>query len=376
MSQWTTARYEIQARRREEIRLRALTKANEALARSVDALCREVISQGLGEVAGPELRAIQKQLAQARSTQDSDEAHEILVDLEGEVLRTREFALRAKQELEERREQARRREEEAKRAARTEFERFLSALTTGMDDITRDFALDELDLVRRQTTSDIKPGELAGLKEEIRRRVAEASERKAREWREKKKKHSEADAQRARIDVEKQRIETTLAGQGVAEDLLNGLDEIRAALDRKAITPDQAAAQADSVRARAEQAIVGEECRREAVTAIVKELERLGFVVDSPKRRRDGGKDDVVVMARRPTGQQALFQVSHDGGFQYKFEGYDGMSCRKDMDKILPKLDEVYGIKLSDARVLWQNPDKISKDQRPLEGGEASGGER
>jgi hypothetical protein len=56
---------------------------------------------------------------------------------------------------------------------------------------------------------------------------------------------------------------------------------------------------------------------------------------------------------------------------------YEGATCKKDIDSFLPKLEQVYGIKLSNERVIWENPDKISKDARQSPtGGSYKGGQK
>jgi len=62
---------------------------------------------------------------------------------------------------------------------------------------------------------------------------------------------------------------------------------------------------------------------------------------------------------------------------EYSFEKYEGATCKKDIDSFLPKLEQVYGIKLSNERVIWENPDKISKDARQSPtGGSYKGGQK
>ena len=51
----------------------------------------------------------------------------------------------------------------------------------------------------------------------------------------------------------------------------------------------------------------------------------------------------------------------------YKFDHYEGMQCKDDIDKVLPLLRDIYGVDLSEERVLWQNPERISKSAKPLE---------
>jgi hypothetical protein len=50
----------------------------------------------------------------------------------------------------------------------------------------------------------------------------------------------------------------------------------------------------------------------------------------------------------------------------YKFDNYKGQTCQKDMAQVLPKLSEIYGVNLSDERVLWSNPDDVDTEMKPI----------
>ncbi|WP_233705902.1 hypothetical protein [Helicobacter felis] len=104
--------------------------------------------------------------------------------------------------------------------------------------------------------------------------------------------------------------------------------------------------------------------RKEMVKAVYQSLQQAGFSVEAPSL--DPEKDIVIVRAVRPNGNQAQFRVSLDGVLNYRFDQYEGKACRADMDLVLPKLSEVYGVDLSQERVIWENPDDLDKEARPL----------
>jgi hypothetical protein len=118
--------------------------------------------------------------------------------------------------------------------------------------------------------------------------------------------------------------------------------------------------------AQADNAIVNEECRRTAVRAIFESLQKAGFAVEPP-RRETGEADRVVILARKPSGRQAEFRVDLGGELSYKFDQYEGSACKQDIDQVLPMLQKIYGINLSDERIRWENPDRLSRDARPLD---------
>lgn len=106
---------------------------------------------------------------------------------------------------------------------------------------------------------------------------------------------------------------------------------------------------------------IDEACRREVVVAVHSALEDAGFITEKPRRIREGDRDEVLIRALRPSGAEAEFRVSLNGDMRYAFERYEGTACKKDMDRVLPTLQSVYGIQLSDRRVVWENPDDLDR---------------
>ena len=107
-------------------------------------------------------------------------------------------------------------------------------------------------------------------------------------------------------------------------------------------------------------AIADETVRREVIKAIYLSLKKSGFIVNAPQLA-----DDVVLLrAKKPAGQQAEFKVELDGTLAFKFDNYEGQKCKKDIDEVTALLDECYGVKLSNRRVLWSNPDRIQKGSK------------
>ena len=100
---------------------------------------------------------------------------------------------------------------------------------------------------------------------------------------------------------------------------------------------------------------------RETVISIRKSLRSAGFTVHKPTKTKDGY---VKVLAKKPSGNTALCKINLEGIFEYNFDSYKGMSCLKDIDSFETDLQDVYGFKLSDKKVLWENPDRIKKGSR------------
>ena len=115
------------------------------------------------------------------------------------------------------------------------------------------------------------------------------------------------------------------------------------------------------VRELANAEIVGEKVRKESVKIIVKEIKNRGFVVDSKSIKIDRAKNQVNIVAMKPSGAKAEFKVYIDGQFEYRFDGYEGQACQKDIQPFMQALEDVYGIKVVKQTELWAgNPDKDS----------------
>ena len=119
-----------------------------------------------------------------------------------------------------------------------------------------------------------------------------------------------------------------------------------------------------TIRQEADDRAIQEAARRHVVSGLLRELRNAGFVVSEPKL--EGGEPSaVLLMAQRPSGAQAAFRVNLDG-MTYKFDHYQGDACLQDAHKIMPKLQEIYGIELEDERVSWRNPDMIGKSEKRI----------
>lgn len=74
------------------------------------------------------------------------------------------------------------------------------------------------------------------------------------------------------------------------------------------------------------------------------------------------GSDYVRIVARRPSGKQAICEIGSDGLIRYRFDKYEAMTCLKDIERFNVDLESIYSLSLSDERVLWSNPDRLTKD--------------
>ncbi len=104
--------------------------------------------------------------------------------------------------------------------------------------------------------------------------------------------------------------------------------------------------------------IMDEKLRRSAVKAIVGCITSKGFVVRREDIRHIRENDTVKITAMKPGGQKAEFSIDLHGKFIYHFQGYEGSACEKDIGPMEEDLERIYGIRLTDKKTIWSNPDR------------------
>lgn len=160
------------------------------------------------------------------------------------------------------------------------------------------------------------------------------------------KKHAEKE-ERKKLDEIRQELRTAKIDDSTIERIIHQDDSSAKERLRKA-------------REQANAEIVGEDIRRESVKIIVQAIKKRGFVVDARSIRIDKALNQVNIVAQKPSGPKAEFKVYLDGKFEYRFDGYEGQACQKDIQPFMDDLENIYGIKIIDQKEIWRNPDKNS----------------
>jgi len=375
MSQSLRARFELEARRRREQQLARLREAARALFERFSAILDGLARTGQHRYIPDEYNRARQDLAELRA--DIERAPEMAQQastrlgtyITGLPALAREAAL----QFEERTHQRVRELEEQSRQAKSAIAAlFIGELQSIQDPIVRDFAYDgirafQLSCESRGLSAAQFEAEKEGMRQQI-QAIRAAAEQKAVAWKQQKQAEVQPAAQKAFVEIHRQEIVRHIdENPRVLRNVLAGLDALQDRLSQ-GVTIEAAAVQeqVQAAAARADEAIVDERCRRETIKAVVQALQAADFVVEKPRRQKREETDEVVVLARKPSGRAAEFHVTLDGGLIYKFEQYEGMACKKDIEKVLPILEQVYGVKLSDERIIWQNPTPESRTARPI----------
>jgi|GEM_PF-733996 len=336
----------------------------------------DLVRQGLEQYMPGEFAQVRHRLAELDDLLDSDPAmaRDLSLQLGAELSRLPAIAREARRELETRERQRQQDLSEMQKRATSELAQFIqSQLAKISDPIEQDFAFDRIKALQLEYAGrKVSDLELPILKKEILAKtlvIREDSTTKAKAWKDRKSQESIRETQTLLLEIHKEQSEAEVSHNPKAtQSMLASLDAMRQHIAGQGFTMDDLQKQLAAETEKTDKTVVDENCRRMVVRAIMDSLEKTGFVVSNPQRQI-GDQDEVVILAKKPAGAEASFRVTAEGKMEYKFDHYEGMKCKSDIDQILPMLQEIYGVELSDTRTLWQNPDRISKSAKPSDTG-------
>lgn len=121
----------------------------------------------------------------------------------------------------------------------------------------------------------------------------------------------------------------------------------------------------DEISEQVSSAITDERVRKETLKVIIKAIKARGFIVNTRKNLKiDREKNVVRLVALKASGQKAEFEIQLSGKFMYRFDGYEGQACKKDIEPFMNDLTSIYDINVLHEEVIWDNPDKILMQQQ------------
>lgn len=372
MSEYAVFTYDVRAETRRRERENRIRETTHSFLSRYEGIIADLERQGLHEYGGAEFAEARRALTRVRSllASNPEAARDLNMQIGSQIGALPAFARAARREAEQKERLRQEQRAQMQQEATTEVGRIITAsLQSFTDPVERDFAFDELRALQSEFEAQrIAPEKLATIRTQIERRVEtirSASRKKAADWKNATKIEVELDARRSLLDAHREQVRSDLtAAPKAATAVLEQLDALAGSIE--SVSQAEFQSRLAKAMAAADDAVVDENCRRDTVRAVMESLTSAGFVVDKPIRSK-GESDEVVIRARKPAGSDAVFKVTAEGGFSYKFDNYEGMGCKADIDRVLPQLQEIYGISLKDQRVLWTNPDRHKGTAKPIE---------
>lgn len=256
-------------------------------------------------------------------------------------------------------------EEEKKNQQNERIELYFELLQEMTNPIVINFSMSELQQLRKE----IEEGKVES-KESIQttvQTIVAKAEKKAEEWKEQtilanRKKDIEENLVEAQNYIQNENIEN----KNTTDEFIKKINELKQQLRLENVDYSVVEQQISQIKTEVEDTLITEEVRRETVKAIIKQLKSQEFIVEKPQITQMEDKNYVKIVAKKPSGKRAVCNVDLHGKIVYKFDNYEGMTCLKEIEKFNVDLEQIYSIKLSDERVLWSNPDKISKDMQTI----------
>ena len=231
--------------------------------------------------------------------------------------------------------------------------------------IVANFSISEMQQIR----NEIENGSLTSISE-LRRRssaVISDAEEKAAEWKKiAVQKNRQKDAAQAINEAEERLKTERIENEEKSREFIERIGKLKVGIENGTIDAENVEKKVIEIENEVDETLISEATRRETVAAIVKQLQKQEFTVGKPQLIKTDGKNYVKIVAKKPSGKRAVCNVDLRGKIAYKFDNYEGMTCLKDIEKFNVDLEQIYSVKLSDERVLWQNPDKLSMDASSL----------
>lgn len=356
--------YALEAARRRQIYLNRISATTEQFYNRYVQQYRDMNNRGLSAYIPAEMSRLGSDLERIRSLliENPEEARDVSFEV-GAYIRSMSSLANGAREQFDRAERMRIEELRAKREHnQNELEReYFDILQNITNPIVVNFSITEMQQIKK----DIESGKLTSASELKKRTtsVISEAERKSAEWKERAvKKNRHMNASEAINEVEERLKSERIENQEQTKEFLLKISKLKSELEAGTLDADDVEKQVQKLENDVDETLISEETRRETVTAIIKQLQEQEFTVEKPQIVRTDGKNYVKIVAKQPSGKRAVCNIDLHGKIAYKFDNYEGMTCLKDIEKFNVDLEQVYSVKLSDERVLWQNPDRLSMD--------------
>ena len=311
-----------------------------------------------------EMNQLRSDLDEIRNNLVSDpfEARDISFDVGNYIRNLWSLGKTARNQFEraERMREELRREEKKERRSNLQ-KRYYALVENIADPAVVHFALPALRRIKEQIDSG-QWSDSGSLDRTIRQIVSEAKD-KADVWKQEQKEACKKENMTDRLtEAEEQIKKSTSTDNTVNNEMLERIRLLKRKMERDEITVEDVTSQLQTIETQADEAMIYEDIRKETVRSIYRQLKRQEFSVAPPELIERDGKSFVRIVASKPSGKTAVCQIGLDGKLTYKFGQYEGMTCIKDIEKFNVDLEKIYSVKLSDERVIWENPNRLSKD--------------
>lgn len=362
--------YALKRARRQEIYNQRVRITTERFYKRYVELYEQMISQGFSAYIPMEINRLKSDLSQIRDLliYNPTEARELSFGVGSYINELNSMAHIAVEQFDlmerTRREKIREQEKEARNSLMSEYFKLLRQIS---NPIVINYAQADLENIRKGIESGLNKIVTTEQLQNSISNIIKNAENKANEW-----KATTINKQKNKVLID--RIETTektilqenIEDNKKTQEFVDKIKKLRKSVSEGNIIDKEVQKKLSKIEMDIDDTMITEEIRRETVRAIVKQLRNQEFTVKSPQIVQNGDESYVKIIAQKPSGKRAICKIDIHGKILYKFDNYEGMTCLKDIQKFNVDPQEIYSVKLSDERVLWSNPDKLSKDAKNI----------
>lgn len=239
------------------------------------------------------------------------------------------------------------------------------------DPIESDFAEEKFRELKKEAeikllSQNINLSQFREYSESTINQIKESAKKNASEWKNKRIK-----SQDIQVKVNNEQLDTIANSlKEVREEdpkLANLKEKIINMRNKNNLSFEEQSREIENLQKEQLDSTLDEEILKETVLSIKKTLENSEFRIKEISKKMIDGKLVVVIHSDKPSGKYARCTVDLSGNFIYKFDNYEGLSCKKDIAKFEEHLEEIYGIKLSQKTLLHQNPERLSSQKRNIQ---------
>ena len=224
------------------------------------------------------------------------------------------------------------------------------------------FAAKDLSELRQKALNSVASMSMSDLRQQAERIIAQA-DAKASEWEHQSKKKEEQQVITERLQMmQGQLAQKKVEDQEKAQVLMKQIADLQEQISSDSKPRPEIEQELKKIESDMDDTLISEDVRREAVKSVFLSLKKQGFQVKPPQLVQDQNHNYVRITAQKPSGKRVQCRLDLHGKLVYKFDEYEGMTCLKDIERFNVELEQVYSISLSDERIIWENPDRLSKD--------------
>lgn len=364
MSHEYDAIYELERKRREELERKRAAEFSEKAYKEISARFSEMKNAEYDSYIPDEMGELERNMKSIANLLKTDvfEAQSLCYQVQNS-LSSMDFLVRAAKEEFARQERLRYEEIQRQKAeAKSKLEQaFYTQLGEIKNPAVANFAVKDLESIKSKIQNEAISSE-----EELAKQlkiVCEQADERAKKWKEEKIAKEKIAILSAQIDSAIKATESEkFENADNKNKLINEMKTLKDSLTAES-SESEIVEKLNTIRSSVDDSLIDEEVRRETVKAIMKELKSQEFTVEKPQIFGTGKDSYVLIKAKKPSGKQATCKISLEGKLNYRFDKYEGMTCLKDIEKFNVDLEKIYSVKFSDERVIWENPDRLSRTQ-------------